>query len=190
MCIQQKKKQTLYVNISVSFLASLTICMIMKSFYPSHPSSPLDELCSRQPHARTHARTYTRHTRTHKCRHHTDFESTVNHITQAHIKPIPIVILIVVIVIVIPRETSEIRWFQYVIDQLWISYRLVQSLVCLCKSTTTRPVITSSDIFPPSVTRTPFFFFLHASLSFFFFSFAIGSLFRGREGASGKREGL
>lgn len=65
----------------------------------------------------THTHTYKHtYTRTHKCRHHTDFESTVNHINPSHIKPILIVILIVVIVIVITRETSEIRWFQYVID--------------------------------------------------------------------------
>lgn len=33
------KKKSLYVNISVSFLASLIICMIMKSFYSSRLSS-------------------------------------------------------------------------------------------------------------------------------------------------------
>lgn len=39
LAVLKKKKRSLYVNISVSFLASLTICMIMKSFYSSHPSS-------------------------------------------------------------------------------------------------------------------------------------------------------
>lgn len=57
---KQEEFYALYVNISVSFLASLTICMTMKSFYPSHHVIPLDELCSC--HTHTYARTHTPNT--------------------------------------------------------------------------------------------------------------------------------
>lgn len=76
--------------------------------------------CALISHMHTHTQTLT-HTHAHIQRyafcafktHHTDFKYTTDHIIRTHINPIVIVILIV---IVITFDTSDIRWFQDVID--------------------------------------------------------------------------